>query len=149
MGAHAPPAVPAWVTVGETFGREVPFTAETIAAFATQCGDTNPLHHDPAVAAASRFGGIIACGPHTTAVLMALIADHFSGRGPSVGLGFTFRLRSAVRAGEVVHMRWRVTGVARKDSLRGHVVSMEGQMVRPDGTVAVAASGEMLAMDED
>lgn len=148
MSAPASPAAPAWIAVGETFGRELRFTAETIAAFAAMCGDTNPLHHDPAVAAASRFGGIIACGPHTTAVLMALIADHFSGRGPGVGLGFTFRLRSAVRAGEVVQMRWRVTGIARKDSMRGHVISMEGEMVRPDGTVAVAASGEMLAMDE-
>lgn len=149
MNAPASPDAPAWITVGDTFGRDVAFTAESIAAFAALCGDTNPLHHDPAVAAASRFGGIIACGPHTTSVLMALIADHFSGRGPGVGLGFTFRLRSAVRAGEVVHMRWRVTGIARKDSLRGHVVTMEGEMVRPDGTVAVAASGEMLAMDED
>lgn len=149
MNAPTPPAAPAWITPGETFGREVPFTAESIAAFAALCGDTNPLHHDPAVAAASRFGGIIACGPHTTSVLMALIADHFSGRGPGVGLGFTFRLRSAVRAGDVVRMHWRVTGIARKDSLRGHVVSMEGEMVRPDGTVAVAASGEMLAMDEE
>ena len=148
MSAHASPAGPAWIEVGETFAREVPFTAESIAAFATMCGDTNPLHHDPAVAAASRFGGIIACGPHTTSVLMALIADHYSGRGPAVGLGFTFRLRSAVRAGEVVRMRWRVTGIARKDSMRGHVVSMEGEAVRPDGAVAVAAAGEMLAMDE-
>ena len=37
----------------------------------------------------------------------------------------------------------RVTGIARKDSLRGHVVSMEGEMVRPGGAVAVAASGEL------
>lgn len=148
MSAPAPPAAPAWITLGETFGREVAFTAESIAAFAALCGDTNPLHHDPAVAAASRFGGIIACGPHTTSVLMALIAEHFSGRGPGVGLGFTFRLRSAVRAGEVVRMHWRVTAIARKDSLRGHVVSMEGEMVRPDGIVAVAARGETLAMDD-
>jgi 3-hydroxybutyryl-CoA dehydratase len=138
----------AHIEVGETFSREVAFDAQGIAAFATACGDTNPLHHDAAYAAASRFGGIIACGPQVTSLLMALTAAHITSRGPAVGLGFTFRLRSAVRAGETVTMRWRVAGVTPKEALGGRIVKLEGEAVRPGGVVAVTASGEVLAMDQ-
>jgi len=44
-------------------------------------------------------------------------------------------------------MRWRVTAVKEKRSLGGHIISLEGEAVRPDGTVAVAATGEVLGMD--
>ncbi len=133
--------------VGETFSKEVQFDAPGIAEFATLCGDTNPLHHDAAYAAASRFGGIIASGPQVTSLLMAMVAAFLASRGPGVGLGFNFRLRSAVRAGETVTLRWRVTAVKEKRSLGGHVISLEGEAVRPDGAVAVAATGEVLGMD--
>lgn len=133
--------------VGESFSKQVQFDAPGIAEFARLCGDTNPLHHDAAYAAGSRFGGIIASGPQVTSLLMAMVADFLSSRGPGVGLGFNFRLRSAVRAGEVVTMRWRITGVKAKRSLGGHVIALEGEAVRPDGTVAVAATGEVLGMD--
>jgi acyl dehydratase len=133
--------------IGETFSKEVLFDAPGIAEFATLCGDTNPLHHDPAYAAGSRFGGIIASGPQVTSLLMAMVAAFFAPLGPGVGLGFKFGLRSAVRAGETVTMRWRVTAVRAKRSLGGHIISLEGEAVRPDGTVAVAATGEVLGMD--
>jgi acyl dehydratase len=133
--------------VGETFSKEVLFDAAGIAEFARLCGDTNPLHHNATYAAGSRFGGIIASGPQVTSLLMAMIAAFFAPRGPGVGLGFNFRLRSAVRAGETVTMRWRVTAVRPKRSLGGHVISLEGEAVRPDGAVAVAATGEVLGMD--
>jgi len=133
--------------VGEAFSKQVQFDVAGIAEFAALCGDTNPLHHDAAYAAASRFGGIIASGPQVTSLLMAMIAAFFASRGPGVGLGFSFRLRSAVRADEVVTMRWRITAVKAKRSLRGHVISLEGEAVRPDGTVAVTATGEVLGMD--
>ncbi len=133
--------------VGETFSKEVHFDTKGIAEFATLCGDTNPLHHDAGYAAASRFGGIIASGPQVTSLLMAMVAAFLAARGPGVGLGFNFRLRSAVRAEEVVSMRWRVTAVKAKRSLGGHVISLEGEAVRPGGAVAVAATGEVLGMD--
>ena len=133
--------------VGESFSKAVPFDAAGIAEFARLCGDTNPLHHDAADAAGSRFRGIIASGPPVTSLMMARVAAFFTSRGPGVGLGFNFRLRSAVRAGEVVTMRWRITAVKEKRSLGGHVISLEGEAVRPDGTVAVAATGEVLGMD--
>ncbi len=133
--------------VGRSFEREVLFDAPGIAAFAASCGDTNPLHHDPAYAAASRFGGIIASGPQVTSLLMAMVAAFFAPLGPGVGLGFNFRLRSAVRAGDLVTMRWTITGVVAKRSLGGHVISLEGKALRPGGAAAVLATGDVLGMD--
>lgn len=133
--------------VGESFSNEVLLDTAGIADFAARCGDTNPLHHDAAYAARSRFGGIIASGPQVTSLLMALVAAFFAPRGHGVGLSFNFRLRSAVRAGELVTFRWRVTAVRRKASLSGYLIALEGEAVRPGGTVAVAATAELLAMD--
>ena len=133
--------------VGQSFDKQVLFDAPGIAAFAASCGDTNPLHHDAAYAAGSRFGGIIASGPQVTSLLMAMVAAFFMPLGPGVGLGYSFRLRSAVRAGELVTMRWTVLGVAAKRTLGGHIISLRGEAVRPGGPVAVMATGNVLGMD--
>lgn len=134
--------------VGQTFEKDVRFDSEGIAAFATACGDTNPLHHDAAYASKSRFGGIIASGPQVTSLLMAMVAAFFTPLGPGVGLNFSFRLRSAVRAGEQVTMRWHILAVSWKRSMRGHVISLEGKVLRPGGVVAVIATGVVLGSDE-
>jgi len=133
--------------VGRSFEKQVLFDAPGIAAFAASCGDINPLHHDAEYAARSRFGGIIASGPQVTSLLMAMVAAFFAPLGPGVGLGFSFRLRSAVRAGDLVTMRWTITGVVAKRSLGGHVISLEGKALRPGGGAAVLATGEVLGMD--
>jgi 3-hydroxybutyryl-CoA dehydratase len=65
----------------ERFSATVALDPQTTSAFAHSVGDTNPVHHDAAVAAQSRFGRLIASGPHTTAHLLALTASHFSKRG--------------------------------------------------------------------
>lgn len=133
--------------IGRSFEKQVLFDAPGIAAFATSCGDINPLHHDAEYATRSRFGGIIASGPQVTSLLMAMVAAFFAPLGPGVGLGFNFRLRSAVRAGDLVTMRWIITAVVAKRSLGGHVISLEGKALRPGGAAAVLATGEVLGMD--
>ena len=133
--------------IGQSFEKDVLFDSEGIAAFAAACGDTNPLHHDAAYASESRFGGIIASGPQVTSLLMAMVAAFFTPLGPGVGLNFSFRLRSAVRAGEQVTMRWHILAVAWSRSMRGHVISLEGKVLRPGGVVAVIATGEVLGSD--
>ncbi len=40
-----------WVMVGEKFSKLHTFNEDQVRAFATQAGDTNPLHHDSADAA--------------------------------------------------------------------------------------------------
>lgn len=125
--------------VGDSFSRLVRFDAAGIAAFAQATGDTNPLHHDPAYAARSRFGGIIASGSQVSALLLGQCAGWFSDKGENVGLDFAVRFRAPVRAGDAVTLHWRIVEIAPKASLKGDIVALEGEAVREDGTVAVSA----------
>jgi len=59
--------------MGDRFGREVAFTEDLIRQFATYVGDSNPLHHDQAAAAASSFGRLIASGIHTFSMMLAAV----------------------------------------------------------------------------
>jgi len=51
--------------IGRSVSRSYLFTYENIAAYADMAGDPNPLHHDTAFAAGSRFGGVIASAAHS------------------------------------------------------------------------------------
>jgi acyl dehydratase len=62
----------------ERFSSEVTLPPATVVDFANAAGDSNPIHHDPELAATTRFGRPTASGPHTTALLLALTASHFS-----------------------------------------------------------------------
>ena len=72
----------------ERFSREVALSRAMVTEFAMAAGDNNPIHHDPVFAATTRFGRPTASGPHTTALLLALTASHFSQRGAMLGLEF-------------------------------------------------------------
>lgn len=48
--------------VGQTARRTRTVTARDIELFTEMTGDRNPLHYDEALAAASRFGGLIVQG---------------------------------------------------------------------------------------
>ncbi len=74
--------------VGERFSESVHLGADSIRAFASAVGDSNPLHHDEALAARSRFGRLIASGTHSASLLMALTASHFSRHAQPLGLEF-------------------------------------------------------------
>jgi acyl dehydratase len=132
------------VAVGDSFSKHVRFDAAGIAAFARSTGDTNPLHHDPAYAATTRFGGIIASGSHVSALLMGMVAGHFADQGMNVGLDFCFKFQAPVRVNDTVEMRWRVTQSMPKLSLKGDIVTLEGEAIRSDGIVAVAATAHAL-----
>jgi len=139
--AHADPLP---IAVGDVIAREVTFDSGSIREFARLAGDDNPLHHDRAVAEASRFGTLIASGTHTTAVMMGCLASHFVTKGPSLGLRCQMTFRRAVRAGTTCRIEWTITGIAWKPSLRGHVVDLAGTLSTPEGEVAVAATSSCL-----
>jgi acyl dehydratase len=140
----APESRPTPIAVGDVFSRQVRFDAASISAFALSTGDTNPLHHDPAFAASTRFGGIIASGSHVSALLMGMCAGHFADKGTNVGLDFTFRFQAPVRIDDTVTLRWRVSATSPKLSLKGDIVTLEGEAVRSDGIVAVISTAHAL-----
>ena len=135
------------VAVGDRFEKSVHFDAPGIAAFARATGDSNPLHHDPAYAATTRFGGIIASGSHVSALLMGMAAGHFADKGLNVGLDFTFRFQAPVRVDDDVLMRWTITESMPKLSLKGDIVTLEGEAIRSDGIVAVSCTGHALLLN--
>jgi acyl dehydratase len=130
----------------EKFSKEVFFDAAGISAFALSTGDMNPLHHDPEFARTSRFGGIIASGSHVTALLMGMVANHFSDRGTQVGLDFSFRFQAPIRAGDTIVMRWTITESMPKLSLRGDIITLEGEAVRENGIIAVSSTAHALLL---
>jgi acyl dehydratase len=127
--------------VGEIFSKRYVFTAEEIAAFAALAGDWNPLHHDPDMAASSRFGGLIASGTQTSALLMGLAAEHLSKMNDTAGLEFTFRFRRAVPAGLEAILAWRITAIEPSQKLGGDIASFAGEIIDSAGQRYVAAEG--------
>ena len=132
------------VEIGEKISAQVTLTEAEITEFARLCGDTNPLHSDQTYASQTRFGGIIACGPHHASLLMGLVASHFSKTAAMLGLEFSFHFRKAVRPGETLDLRWEVVAVMPKASLAGEIVSLEGRITNQQGVEVLAATGKVL-----
>ncbi|WP_109482837.1 MaoC family dehydratase [Paraburkholderia sp. C35] len=140
---NTPPRV---VTVGETFSTTLHLPAESIKSFATLVNDLNPLHHDDAYAAQSRFGGLIASGTQPTAHFMALLATHYSTYAQPLGLEFDIKLKKAVHSGDTLTMTWRVVGAFWKASLNGDLTQLEGSVVNQRGETILLGKSTILVM---
>ena len=146
-----PDAVPASLcvySVGETYTSTLVFDEASIRAFATLSGDANPMHHDAEFAAKTRFGGLIASAAHYSAQMMGAVATWLTLRSASLGLEFTFQFRKAVMVDSVMALEWRITDIAPKPSLKGHVVSIEGTLRQTDNEVAVFATCKGLVLSQ-
>ena len=133
--------------LGERFSSEVKLSPEVVIEFATAAGDNNPIHHDPEFAATTRFGRPTASGPHTTALLLALTAAHFSKRGAMLGLEFWVRFRGPIYADETIFLEWMVVRVTPNQKLQGEIVELRGRIKGEDGKTAVGAKGKVLVTD--
>jgi acyl dehydratase len=142
---HADPA-PSPFRIGEEISRDVVFEKDSIKQFATLAGDMNPLHHDEAMANASRYGSLIASGTQTSSVMMGALASFISSRGSAVGLGFSVKMRKAVKAGERAKIVWKIVSIEYKASLGGDIVTFEGALLNSQGQVAVSASSHNLIL---
>src|SRR6185295_2527532 len=132
----------------ERFSSEVKLTPPVTAAFATAVGDNNPIHHDPEYAAGTRFGRPTASGPHTTALLLALTAAHFSKKGAMLGLEFWVRFRRPIYADETILLEWLVVKVTPNSKLRGEIVELRGRIRGQDGQTSLGAKGRVLVTDQ-
>ncbi len=86
-----------------------------IISFATQF-DPQPFHVDPGAAARGPFGGLIASGWHTAALVMRQLVDHYLSAEASLGSPGLDDLRwpEPVRPGDT--LRVRVTAVEARRS---------------------------------
>lgn len=131
----------------ERFSREVTLSRTMVSEFATAAGDNNPIHHDGEFAATTRFGRPTASGPHTTALLLALTASHFSTKGAMLGLEFWVRFRRPIYADETIFLEWMVVKVTPNQKLRGDIVELRGRIKGEDGKTSLGARGRVLVTD--
>jgi 3-hydroxybutyryl-CoA dehydratase len=132
------------VAPGYRFSKKFTFSNEAIRQFAELCGDTNPIHYHAEVAAQTKYKSIIACGPHVIALFTALAGSHFSSLTPMVGLEFTYRFLSAVKANDAIEMSWNVISIVKKASLGGYLAHLQGEAVNQHGQKATSGSGVVL-----
>jgi 3-hydroxybutyryl-CoA dehydratase len=131
----------------ERFSSEVALSPQMVVAFANAAGDNNPIRHDSEFAATTRFGRPTASGPHTTALLLALTAAHFSKKGAMLGLEFWVRFRRPIYADETIFLEWMVIKVVPNEKLRGDIVELRGRIKGQDGKTSVGAKGRVLVTD--
>jgi acyl dehydratase len=135
--------------VGQELAAEITFTPDSVRAFATLTNDTNPLHHDAALAAETRFGGLIASGTQTTGLLLGSLANHIFPDNASLGLGCSFQLRKAVPADAVMTARWIVRTITPKPSLRGVIMTLEGGLFDKADVAFVEATATIAVMPHE
>ncbi len=143
---------PALVALDETVSRSVRLSRADIADFARLSGDANPLHSDTAMASRARFGEIIASGQHSSALLMGLLATHFSRsddglRREMLCLNVNFAFKHPVFADQDITLRWRVSGLEWKDKLGGFVVQLDGTAGVARTQPALVARGTILVKE--
>ena len=119
------------IRVGEKLSRTLRYSRDDIAAFARLSSDQNPLHHDALVAQRARFGEIIASGEQTAAVLMGMLATHFSRRDDGVRremlcLNMNFAFKSPIFAQREVTLGWQVSTVQWNAKLKGWLAHLDG-----------------------
>lgn len=114
-------------------------TEADIAAFAQLSGDRNPVHLDEEFAAGTRFGGVIAHGMFTAALVSAVLGEELPGPG-AVYLSQNLSFRAPVRPGDLVVARCAISEI-RLERRRVAIacVCLVGETVVLDGEARILA----------
>lgn len=88
-------------------------TDSDIVKFADVSGDDQPLHLDPAFAATTRFGGVVAHGMLSGAIFSAVLGKKIPGEG-AVLLGMNLSFHKPVRPGDEITYRAEITDISPK-----------------------------------
>ncbi|WP_114970558.1 MaoC family dehydratase [Rhodoferax ferrireducens] len=132
---------------GETFEfGDYLITEAEIIAFASRY-DPQPFHVDAGAAAQSSFGGLVASGWMTGAVLMRMMCDHFISTVSAMGSPGVDQLRwlVPVRPGDRLHARVTVIDVcpSRSKPDRG-TVTLRQEAINQDGDVVMSQEGKAI-----
>lgn len=136
------------IGVGETFSRTLRYSAQQIIEFARLSLDTNPLHQDAAAARQASYDGIIASGQQSAALMMGLVASHFSRNDDGCArdmlcLNFNFAFKAPIHAEVDVELRWSVAAVSFNPRLDGWIGQLNGTAVS-EGVDCVVSRGTVL-----
>lgn len=136
----------AWPNGAPTVGQRASMTrtveAADIVRFTEMSGDRNPVHYDEAVAARTRFGGIVVQGGVTSAILNAVVAQRLPGPG-TVFLETHWRFLAPTRPGDTITGEVEVTAV-REDK---PITTLATRVMRGDGVVAIEGTAVCWTMD--
>jgi acyl dehydratase len=137
------------IRVGEKLSRTLRYSRDDIAAFARLSNDQNPLHHDALVAQRARFGEIIASGEQTAAILMGMLATHFSRHDDGVRremltLNMNFAFKSPIFAQREVTLAWQVANVQWSGKLKGWLAHLDGSAGVAHQPPAIVARGTII-----
>ena len=135
------------VEVGYKYERTIRLTVDEIAHFAELSGDFNPLHHNEEIARASRFGGIIACGPHTSSLFMGSCATNLAPGYLMMGMEFQVFFKAPLRPDTDYTLEWTVTEVIPKPKLEGYIAKVDGRIARGEENI-VTGNGAGLIIRE-
>jgi acyl dehydratase len=119
---------------------DIPVSEAEIIEFARRY-DPQDMHVDPEAAARGRFGGLVASGWHTAAMIMRLVVDNFLPKAASLASPGIDELRwlKPVRPGDVLRIRVTVLEAtpSRSRSDRGMVRS-HVEVLNQDGEVVMS-----------
>ncbi|MEX1000413.1 MAG: MaoC/PaaZ C-terminal domain-containing protein [Thermodesulfobacteriota bacterium] len=105
---------------------------DEISTFAKLSGDLNPLHHDADRSKSSRFGGIIASGPQSSALFMGTIATYLAPGYLVMGMRIEGEFRAPIKPNLELQIRWVAKTVIPKPKLNGYIVVNEGGIYHED-----------------
>jgi acyl dehydratase len=117
-------------------------SARDIELFTEISGDRNPIHYDAALAARTRFGGIVVQGGITTAILNAVVAEDLPGPG-TVFLHVDWKFNAPVRPG------YTITGALEVLEVRADkpITKLATSVRRQDGVVVLEGTAVCYTMD--
>ena len=113
-----------------------------IVRFTEISGDLNQVHYDAALAARTRFGGIVVQGGVTTAILNGVVAQELPGPG-TVFLETSWRFLAPTRPGDTITGEVEVLTV-REDK---PITTLATRVVRDDGVLVIDGTAVCWTMD--
>lgn len=116
-------------------------TQSGIDTYAELSGDFNPLHVDPAVAAASEFGGVIAHGPVALQVFFRWATATFDRKALGPGSEVRVAYRGPTRPGDTLRC------VPREESPVSGGLQVKADCVNQDDTVVVSVDAIVVRPD--
>jgi len=131
------------ISIGQTASYSKLVTDQDILMFSAVSGDVNPVHLDEEYAAGTMFGGRIAHGMLTGAVISAALAMKLPGPGV-IYLGQTLRFSRPVKPGDRITARLEVTG---KRDDKG-IVKLACEVTNQDGDVVASGEAQVMAARE-